>query len=357
MKMGKGHCAKLKAFARKGKSEVCLRLDGEECGKDGPIAKACGSDVAPNKPVLGALGAFGRERLSKHYFMRDFLYSEVADVHGIANVPDNAELAFKSGRALCRNLLEPLRHVFGHVTIRSAFRSANVNGYCNCHGMGCASNKKNYAKHIWDHKDTDGFMGATACIVIPEFVDWVEEKPGRDWRVLAWFIHDHLPYSEMVFFNRNGTVNLTWRGDPDDKAHDGDPRQFDGASDRILWRSEPLRRVLGQAKPKGLMFEDGTAKEGRPRSGHYVEFLHRLCGGDSGAGLADYLRELREAKGPEDDRFNNLVNECKGGAAPKTFKKWRSEQVDRINSAWRDSGKKDCSFAERENWYRRMQCG
>lgn len=127
----------------------------------------CGSPIQPNKPVLNALDAFGRQRLSKHYFMRDFLYSEIAEVHGIANVPDDAELAIKSGKALCRNLLEPLRHVFGHITIRSAFRSANVNGFGNCHDMNCSSNKASAANHIWDHKDGDvrGFDGSCDSIV------------------------------------------------------------------------------------------------------------------------------------------------------------------------------------------------
>ena len=151
-------------------------------------------------------------RLSKHYFMRDFLYSEVAVAHGIANVPDCAELAIRAGRGLCENLLEPLRSIFGHVTIRSAFRSANVNGFGARHGnMNIASNKANFAHHIWDHRD-DGHIGATACIVIPWFVDWLErhrDREDRDWRALAWFIHDHLPYSEMVFFASNA-FNLTW---------------------------------------------------------------------------------------------------------------------------------------------------
>ena len=80
--------------------------------------------------MVHALDAFARVRLSKHCFRRDFLYSEVAEVHGIANMPGNAELALKPGRALCRNLLEPLRRVFGHLTTRSAFRGVNVNGYC-----------------------------------------------------------------------------------------------------------------------------------------------------------------------------------------------------------------------------------
>ncbi len=169
--------------------------------------------LEPNGAVLAALEDLGRVRLSKHYFMRDFLYSEVAVAHGIANVPDDAELAIKAGRGLCENLLEPLRSVFGHVTIRSAFRSANVNGFGAKQGnMNIAGNEANFAHHIWDHRDPDGHVGATACIVIPWFVDWLERyKAGHDWRALAWFIHDHLPYSEMVFFAKNTAVNLTWR--------------------------------------------------------------------------------------------------------------------------------------------------
>ena len=99
----------------------------------------------PNRKLLAALEDFGRERLSEHFFMRDFLYSEVSAAHGIPNVPDDAELAVRAGKGLCENLLEPLRSIFGHVVIRSAFRSAAVNGYCNKHKMGCSSNKASYA--------------------------------------------------------------------------------------------------------------------------------------------------------------------------------------------------------------------
>ena len=246
--------------------------------------------------MLSALDAFGRQRLSKHYFMRDFLYSEIAGAHGIANVPDNAELAVKSGTALCRNLLEPLRHVFGHITIRSAFRSANVNGFGNCHDMNCSSNTASYANHIWDHKDGDGFMGATVCIVIPGFVDWMNEKEGRDWRALAWFIHDHLPYSEMVFFVRNAAVNLTWRGDPNDQAQNGDVRGFDGSCGSIVWKSKPKRRIYSFKEPKGLMLNNGELCNGHSRVGHYVDFLNHLHGTGAHLGVSDYLRQLREAK-------------------------------------------------------------
>ena len=165
----------------------------------------------PNKSMMDALEAFGRERLSTHYFMRDFLYSEIAAVHGIPNVPDDPKLAIEAGKGLCEYLLEPLRDIFGHIAIRSAFRSTTVNGYGNEHRLNCASNKSNFARHIWDHRDADGCMGATACIVVPWFLEYPGYRRSEDWRPLAWFIHDKLPYSEMEFYPRNAAFNLTWR--------------------------------------------------------------------------------------------------------------------------------------------------
>ena len=171
------------------------------------------SDAPTTIPrVLDALEAFGRERLSKHFFMRDFLYSEISAVHGIPNVPCDPVLALKAGKGLCEHLLEPLHRTFGQVVIRSGFRSRVVNAYGAEHGFNCGSNKRNRAKHIWDWRDKDGCMGATACIVIPWFIDTKQYQDTRDWRPLAWYIHDHLPcYSEMVFYKSNAAFNLTWR--------------------------------------------------------------------------------------------------------------------------------------------------
>jgi hypothetical protein len=56
-----------------------------------------------------SLEEFGRARLSASFFMRDFLHSEIADFHGIPNIPDAPDLAIAAGRELCEQLLEPLR--------------------------------------------------------------------------------------------------------------------------------------------------------------------------------------------------------------------------------------------------------
>ena len=185
---------------------------------------------------VSALEELGRVRLSSSFFMRDFLYSEIANYHGIPNIPDDPDLAVAAGERLCRELLEPLKATFGDVTIRSAYRSSEVNGF-GCaqqregrKGYTCGSNEKNHAKHIWDRRDALGFMGATACIQIPWFADRYDA--GADWRSLAWWIHDHLKYSEMYFFPKRAAFNLTWS-------------------------EQPKRTIKSYISPKGLLTKPG----------------------------------------------------------------------------------------------------
>ena len=164
------------------------------------------------------LTEFGRIRLSKSFFMRDFLYSDIAAVHGLNNAPDDPDLAVAAGKRLCEDLLEPLQDRFGRIAIRSAYRSSEVNGLGNQlqrvgkAGYSCASNESNYAGHIWDRRDAEGHMGATACIVVPSF--WDRFQAEGDWQKLAWWIHDHLPYSSLYFFPVYWAFNITWHEAP-----------------------------------------------------------------------------------------------------------------------------------------------
>src|SRR3954466_14112974 len=59
--------------------------------------------------------------------MRDFLYSEIGNVHGIPNLPEDPDLAIAAGRHLCGELLEPLQATFGRLAIRSPSRPPAVN--------------------------------------------------------------------------------------------------------------------------------------------------------------------------------------------------------------------------------------
>jgi hypothetical protein len=94
----------------------------------------------------------------------------------------------------------------------------------------CGSNEANHAGHIWDRRDAQGRMGATACIVVPWFADRYEQ--GADWRALAWWIHDHLNYSSMYFFPKMAAFNLQWR-------------------------EQPERRIDSYVNPRGLLTKPG----------------------------------------------------------------------------------------------------
>jgi hypothetical protein len=162
-----------------------------------------------------ALEDLGRVRLSKHFFLRNFLHSEIGNFYGRPNIPEDPDLAIAAGTRLATDLLDPLVETFGPIEIRSGYRSPALNhfGATEVTPQKCAANPKNYAGHIWDRRDAAGRMGACVSVVVPWFADRYAQ--GRDWRDLAWWVHDHLPYHAMYFFPKLAAFNLTWREDPE----------------------------------------------------------------------------------------------------------------------------------------------
>lgn len=197
--------------------------------------------------TVAALDDLGRVRLSKHFFLREFLYSEIANLHGIPNIPEDPDLAIAAGRRLCEELLEPLQATFGRIALRSGYRTPEVNAFGNAQqragkaGYSCASNAATVAGHIWDQRDAEGRMGAMVTVVVPWFADRYAE--GADWRGLAWWIHDHLPYDTLYFFPKRAAFNLGWR-------------------------EEPRGRIDSYVAPKGCLTKPGMSNH----SGSHAEF-------------------------------------------------------------------------------------
>lgn len=185
-----------------------------------------------------SLEELGRVRLSKSFFFREFLYSEIANYYGMANIPEKPDLAIEVGKHLCEELLEPLNATFGRLAVRSAYRSKSVNERGNKEGHNCGSNENNRAGHIWDYPEADGSKGATACVVVPWFTD--RYAKGADWRSLAYWIHNNLPYSDLCFFPKLCAFNISWHQkpkryiysyiEPVGKLLDGEPPNYAFAS-------------------------------------------------------------------------------------------------------------------------------
>ena len=113
----------------------------------------------PKPNSMKGLEDLGRLRLSKTFFFRDFLHSEIADFHSIPNIPDDPDLAIEAGKHLCGELLEPLQATFGRLHIRSGYRSRQVNEFGNRNRLNCSTNAHTAADHIWDMRDADGCNG------------------------------------------------------------------------------------------------------------------------------------------------------------------------------------------------------
>lgn len=170
------------------------------------------------------LEKIGRIRLSQSFLFREFLHSEIAETYGLVNSPSDLELAVEVGTNLCIELLEPIQAEFGRLSIRSGYRSAEVNALGHRLGLNCASNQRNAAAHIWDMKDQNDCKGATACVVIPAF--WEENQRQGDWQILANWIDTNLPYSTVTFFPKLWAFN-------------------------IQWHQSPKRKIKSYAKPRG----------------------------------------------------------------------------------------------------------
>lgn len=191
--------------------------------------------------------SLGRVRLSRSFFMRDFLYSEIANMHHMTNLPSDPDLAIAAGRALCEHLLEPLQATFGRLAIRSAYRSPAVNAFGCKHYRSCGSNETNRGHHSWDQRSKDGGMGAMTSVVVPWLVDRMATGPGLTWQAMAWWIHDHLPYSELQFFPKLAAFNMGWH-------------EF------------PRRRISSFAPPRGLLTKPGFPNHHGDHSAQYRGF-------------------------------------------------------------------------------------
>jgi hypothetical protein len=192
-----------------------------------------------------SLEALGRVRLSASFYMRDFLHSEIADFYGVSNIPEEPDLAIMAGRRLCEELLEPLQATFGRLAIRSAYRAPAVNALGNRMGLSCASSERNYGRHIWDRRDREGCLGAMTSVVVPWFADYYAK--GEDWRAMAWWIHDHLPYSQLQFFPKLAAFN-------------------------IGWRERPRRRIDSFVAPRGCLTRPGMPNHEGDHSRFYPSF-------------------------------------------------------------------------------------
>ena len=84
-----------------------------------------------------------------------------------------------------------------------------------------------------------------ASVVVLSFADRYADGAGR--RAMAWWIHDHLPYSQLQFFPELAAFN-------------------------IGWRERPRRRIDSFIAPRGCLTSPGMDNQAGDHSHHYPGF-------------------------------------------------------------------------------------
>ena len=119
--------------------------------------------------------------LSRNFTLSELTKSDTAIRKGINNNP-NAEQIEKL-KALCENILQPVRDHFGRVKITSGFRSVDL-----CMAIGSSPNSQHAKAEAADFE----------CI-------------GVDNAELADWIHKNLPYDQLILeFYTPGEPNSGW---------------------------------------------------------------------------------------------------------------------------------------------------
>ena len=81
--------------------------------------------AGPSQPTNTPSTPSPDTRLSEHFTLREFTTSGTALRHGIDNTPSPEHIARM--KALCQNVLEPMRRRFGVLRITSGFRCPRLN--------------------------------------------------------------------------------------------------------------------------------------------------------------------------------------------------------------------------------------
>lgn len=109
-------------------------------------------------------------RLSPNFTLNEFLFSQTASRRGITNIPNATEV--ENMKALCVNVLEPLRAHFGKpMKTSSGFRCAKL-----CLAIGSKTTSQHARGEAWDG-----------------------EIPGiSNYEVAKWLVSSKLPFDQLI---------------------------------------------------------------------------------------------------------------------------------------------------------------
>lgn len=123
-----------------------------------------------------------RQRVSKNFIIRDFMFSTEAAVMGLSNRPsDNLQQVEKSAKALCEKVLEPILEHFGRFAITFGYQSRQV-----IEAFGNLKTTTASSPHHWDR----GTYGSEIYARIDILPFCVEDGHVTPEQFASWCMHN-----------------------------------------------------------------------------------------------------------------------------------------------------------------------
>ena len=125
--------------------------------------------------------------LSQNFTLQELIYSDTANAYKINNTP--SEPVINNLKALCLNVLQPLRNALGcPIIISSGFRCAELN------------------KKVGGRPNSQHLLGEAADFVVPQ----------RNLKDVFNYIKGHLKYDQLLFeydLSGNRWIHVSYRTD------------------------------------------------------------------------------------------------------------------------------------------------
>lgn len=168
-----------------------------------PGGKWCVADVDPVS-AYKTIERFSRQRLSKNFIMRDFLYLSEATHRGVGNYPEaDHEHVLECGRQLCARVLEPVLEKFGNFAITYGYSNRQHMDW----GLSPQQAKKKYNSsnpHHWNR----GTFGEQVYARVDITPYCVVDKEVTKKEFGHWLMHN-LDIDLLMQWERSNTFCIT----------------------------------------------------------------------------------------------------------------------------------------------------
>ncbi len=162
------------------------------------------SSTAALRQASADYDAFTRTRLSKHFLLRDFLYSSDSEYRGLSNMVDDRDAVIKAGKALCEHVLEPITEKFGKPLITFGYQAKN-GIEADWSPAKRKENPRSSSPHCWD-RFTHGNLVYCRCDILPACVEDGEVSKHEYGKFLMY----HLDIDLLMTFKRSDVFCITY---------------------------------------------------------------------------------------------------------------------------------------------------